>query len=157
MKSIRYILSICSFIFLLVGCSDDDGEVVSNDEMTIASGIYNLVELNIDPAQDINEDGNTTSNVLSELQCAIGTLNLKADATWSWSFLAVNVTSITGGVFRFNCAPETTVLAGSWKVQNGQISLFDGANSFTFTINEDMITYTVNDDLPGFKSIVYER
>lgn len=157
MKSIGYILSICSFIFLLSGCSDDDGEVVSNDDLTMASGIYSLVELNIDPAQDINEDGNTTSNVLSELQCANGTLNLKADATWSWSFLGVNVTSITGGLFRFACAPETTALAGSWMVQNGQIILFDGANSFTFTINEDRITYTINDDLPGFKSIVYER
>ena len=157
MKSIGYILSICSFIFLLGGCSDDDGEVVSNDDLTMASGIYNLVELNINPAQDINEDGNTTSNVLSELQCATGTLNLKADTTWSWSFLEVNVTSITGGLFRFTCAPETTTLAGSWMVQNGQITLFDGANSFTFTLNGDRITNTINDDLPGFISMVYER
>lgn len=157
MNNIRYILFIFSFIIVLGACSNDDDKGETNDEMAMASGNYNLVELNINPAQDINDDGNTTTNVLSELSCAAGTLSLKSDATWSWSFTEVNVTSITGGLFKFSCPPELSSLSGTWNVQNNQLTLFDGANTYTFTKNEDRITNTINDDLPGFNSMVYER
>jgi len=132
MKTIRYILSIFSFMLVLVGCSDDDGKVVSNDELTMASGIYNLVELNINPAQDINNDGNTTSNVLTELPCATGT-------------------------FHLSCTPDTTTKSGSWNISNNQITLFDGATNFNFTKDVDRLTIIVGDDLPGFASMVFER
>ncbi len=157
MKTIRYILSIFSFMLVLGGCSDDDGKVVSNDELTMASGIYNLVELNINPALDINNDGNTTSNVLTELPCATGTLNLRDDGNWIWTTLELSVTSITGGTFRLACTSDTTTRSGSWNISNNQITLFDGATNFNFTKDADQLTIILGDDLPGFASMVFER
>ena len=157
MKTIRYILSIFSFMLVLGGCSDDDGKVVSNDELMMASGIYNLVELNINPALDINNDGNTTSNVLTELPCATGTLNLRDDGNWIWTTLEMSVTSITGGTFHLSCTSDTTSRSGSWNISNNQITLFDGATNFNFTKDEDRLTIIVGDDLPGFASMVFER
>ena len=142
MKTIRYILSICSFILVLGGCSDDDGKVVSNDEMMMASGIYNLVELNINPAQDINNDGSTTSNVLTELPCATGTLNLRDDGNWIWTTLEMSVTSITGGTFHLSCTSDITSRSGSWNISNNQVNLYDGAtNLFSLKTQTDLQLY----------------
>jgi len=157
MKTIRYILSIFSFILVLSGCSDDDGKVVANDELTMASGIYNLVELNINPALDINDDGNTTSNVLTELPCATGALNLRDDGNWIWTTLEMSVTSITGGTFHLSCTSDTTTRSGSWTISNNQVTLYDGATNFNFTKDADRLTIIVGDDLPGFESMVFER
>lgn len=156
MRKIKLAIPIFIVLLLQLSCNKDEPKE-TNNELDLAAGNYQLVELNINPAQDINEDGNVTTNVVSELRCAMGTLELKSDATWSWSFMEINVTSITGGQYRFSCPPESTSRSGSWQVKNSQIMLFDGANSYTFTINENRITNTINDDLPGFKSIVYER
>ena len=81
MKTIRYILSICSFILVLNGCSDDDGKVVSNDELEMTAGTYQLVELNINPAQDINNDGNehiliTISGLLNKIIFSLKNLEI---------------------------------------------------------------------------------
>jgi hypothetical protein len=157
MKTIRYILSICSFILVLGGCSDDDGKVVSNDELEMTAGTYQLVELNINPAQDINNDGNTTSNVLTELPCATGTLNLRNDGNWIWTTLEMSVTSITGGTFHLSCTPDITSRSGSWNISNNQVILFDGATNFNFTKDADRLTIILGDDLPGFESMVFER
>ena len=157
MKTIRYILSICSFILVLGGCSDDDGKVVSNDELEMTAGTYQLVELNINPAQDINNDGNTTSNVLTELPCATGTLNLRNDGNWIWTTLEMSVTSITGGTFHLSCTSDITSRSGSWNISNNQVILFDGATNFNFTKDADRLTIILGDDLPGFESMVFER
>ncbi|MGB5499648.1 MAG: hypothetical protein WBM77_12030 [Maribacter sp.] len=156
MKRIKLLMPLFTFLIILLSCSDDEPTATIN-ELELAAGTYQLVELNINPAQDINNDGNTTTNVLSELTCASGTLTLNSDATWTWSFTEINVTSITGGLFNFSCPPELSSMTGSWQAQNDLLTLFDGANTYTFTKNEDRITNTINDDLPGFQSMVYEK
>lgn len=157
MKNIRYILSICSFIMLFGACSNDDDGGDTNDELAMASGTYSLVELNISPAVDINNDGNTTSNVVSELPCATGTLELRSDANWIWNFTEINVTSITGGTFSLTCTSSITRRSGSWNINNNQVTIYDGARNFIFTKDADQLTLTEGDDLPGFMSMVYER
>ncbi len=156
MGNIRYILSVCTFIILLGACSnDDDGD--SNDELAMASGTYNLVELNINPGVDINNDGNTTSNAVSELPCATGTLELRSDGNWIWNFIEINVTSITGGTFSLTCTSSTTRRSGSWNINNNQVTIYDGARNFIFVKDADRLTLTEGNNLPGFMSMVYER
>lgn len=157
MNNIRYILFIFSFAIVLGACSNDDDKAETNDEMSMAVGIYELVELNINPALDINDDGNTTSNVLTELPCATGTLNLRDDGNWIWTTLEMSVTSITGGTFHLSCTSDTTTRSGSWTISNNQVTLYDGATNFNFTKDADRLTIIVGDDLPGFESMVFER
>lgn len=157
MNNIRYILFLCSFIIVLGACSNDDDKAETNDELEMTAGTYLLVELNISPAQDINDDGSTTSNVLTELPCATGTLNLRNDGNWIWTTLEMSVTSITGGAFHISCTPDITSRSGSWKISNNQVTLYDGATNFIFTKDADRLTIILGDDLPGFESMVFER
>lgn len=156
MKLIKFPLTIFTCFFLIISCSNDDDPKTNND-LEMASGTYNLVELNINPAQDINNDGNTTANILDELPCATGTLNLRNDETWTWIFTDINVSTITGGEFSILCTNSNTNRSGAWIIENNQITLFDSTNNYSFTKNEDRLTITLNEDLPGFKSMVFER
>ena len=150
------IIPVIVLMALIISCSSDDGPA-PNNEIELASGTYSLTELNINPPQDINGDENTTSNAKTELPCATGTLTLKSDATWSWTFVNIDVTAITGGLFNLSCASTNTSRAGTWQASSGQVTLFDGANNYIFARNSALLTLSFNDDLPGFRSWVYEK
>ncbi|MBT8301591.1 MAG: hypothetical protein HKN53_00425 [Maribacter sp.] len=156
MNTTRYILLIFSFILVIGACSNDD-EGDSVDEIALASGNYALIELNINPPQDINNDGNTTSNVLTELPCVTGNLNLRSDGNWIWTLTETSVTSITGGAFFLSCTSDITTRSGSWTISGNQVTLYDGASNFNFTKDADQLTIIEGDDLPGFDSMVFER
>jgi len=143
-------------LFLSSACSSGDSSS-SPEESELAIGTYTLVEISINPPQDINEDGNTTSNVLTELPCATGSLTLNNDATWTWSFADINVTPFINGNFKISCTSNTFTSSGSWQVQNNLLTLFDGFNSALFTVSNNKLTSTTGDDLPDFKNTVYER
>lgn len=156
MNKLRNSLLIFSIVMVLGACSNEDaGESV--DELLMASGNYGLVELNINPPQDINNDGNTTSNVLTELPCVTGNLNLRSDGNWIWTLTETSVTSITGGTFYLSCTSDTTTRSGSWTISGNQVSLYDGATNFDLTKDADRLTFIEGDDLPGFTSMVFER
>ena len=154
-KYLRITVPYMALFFLLPACSSDDSPSPPS-ESELAMGTYNLVEININPAQDINEDGNTTSNVLTQLPCATGSLTLNNDAMWTWSFVDINVTPIANGNFKISCTSNTFTSSGSWQVQNNLLTLFDGFNSALFTVNNNKLISTTGDDLPDFKNTVYE-
>ena len=145
-----------TLLFLILSCSSDDSHSQpSNSELAV--GTYDLIEININPAQDINEDGTLDSNLLIEMPCAMGTLTLKNDATWAWSYVDVNVISITNGLFKFSCAANSLNSSGSWQVQNNQLTLSGGFEKIVFTVEDDQLTNTTGNDLPNFKSTVYQK
>lgn len=152
----KKLLRFAVLFYLVSACSSDDSPDSPNESELLA-GTYELVEININPAQDVNEDGTTTSNILTELPCATGTLILNSDGRWSWTFTEVRVTTITGGLFKFSCASNTLSNSGTWQVQNNLLTLFDGFNSVIFAVSEDRLTSTTGNDLPDFKSTVYEK
>ena len=153
---LRIIVHYMVLFFLLSACSSGDSSD-SPEENDLAIGTYTLVEININPPQDINKNGNTTSNVLTELPCATGSLKLNEDATWTWSFANLNVTPSINGNFKISCTSNTFTSSGSWQAQNNLLTLFDGFNSALFIVGENRLTSTTGDDLPDFKNTVYER
>ncbi len=154
-KSI-WVLTLVVLVLGTSSCSSDDN-APSNDEKEQAVGSYQLTALNITPAADVNGDGNTTSNVLTELPCATGNLTLNSDNTYSWTFVNVGVTFITGDLFNFSCSNPLSN-KGLWEVKNGLLTLSDGANTVLFSVgaNGDL-TNTIGDSLPGFNSNVYTK
>lgn len=145
--------SVCLLLF--IACSSDDSP--SSTDNSAAVGAYQLTELNINPPQDINEDGTETSNVLTELNCVQGTLTLRSDDTFNISFSGVEVTTITGGLFKFFCTSDTINSSGSWTLTDNTVTTFDGSTTITYALNGDMLTNTISEDLPGFRSEVYSR
>ncbi|MEP0132306.1 MAG: hypothetical protein ABJJ25_04725 [Eudoraea sp.] len=156
MKKIKVIIPLIVFIFILQACSsDDNAPTVDNNDAVI--GTWSLAELNINPPQDINENGNTTSNILTELPCATGTLIINNDGTWSSTVANLEITTITGGLFDIRCSGTSNTSSGLWQFQNSQLSLFINTTLIVYNLSGDRLTSTTNEDLPGFMSEVYTK
>ncbi|MBT8185453.1 MAG: hypothetical protein KJN76_11485 [Eudoraea sp.] len=156
MKPAEKLLLLIFTLAFLVSCSSDDSPTGSSDEDAII-GTWDLVELNISPDQDINEDGTANSNILNELSCVSGTLTFREDHTWSLAFNGVNITSITGGLFFISCASFTSTGSGTWQLQNNQLTLFQGFTTIFYTLNDNKLTNIIGEDLPQFSSEVYQK
>ena len=156
MKKIKVLIPIIVFIFIFQACSsDDNAPVVDNNDAVV--GTWDLAELNINPPQDINGDGSSTSNILTELACATGTLEINGDGTWSSTVVNIEITTITGGLFNIRCGNTSNNSSGVWQFQNSQLSLFLNSTLFLYNFNDNRLTNTTNEDLPGFMSEVYEK
>ncbi|MEJ2585711.1 MAG: hypothetical protein P8Z38_11985 [Robiginitalea sp.] len=141
-------------------CSDDDGGPAPNPNFELVQGTWNLSELTISPAQDIDDDGTTTTNILDELPCISAQITLQADNTWSYSGNDVIITTITGGLFKFFCSDETRTEGGNWDIQGNLLRLADGSGTltqFTFNSTNNTLTNTIGETLPGLQAEVYTK
>ena len=156
MKKIRFLIPLIVFAFIFQACSSDDSPPPTDSNDAVV-GVWELAELNINPPQDINLDGSTTSNILTELPCATGTLTINSDGTWRSAVVNLDITAITGGLFDIRCTSTSTTSSGVWQLQNSQLSLFSDNTLFLFNLSDNRLTSTSNEDLPGFRSEVYEK
>ena len=143
------------FTILFISCSDDDGQSETNDNALVV-GTYSLSAVNVNPAQDINEDGSTSTNLLDEMTCITGTLTINSDTSWSINTVRINVTSITGGLFFIDCG-DTDSSGGTWTFSNNQLNLNGSFEPTVYTLNGDTLTQQIGDDLPGFQSFVFTK
>ncbi len=156
MKKIKIVLTLLTTTFLLLSCSSDDNNPPEENN-SAAVGTWQLTELNINPPQDIDMDGTPTSNILTELPCATGTIVIDEDGTWSSTIENLSITTITGGLFIISCSGTSTQSSGQWLLQGNQLTLFRNFSSVLFTLQDDTITNNSNEDLPGFVSEVYQK
>jgi len=156
MKKFKVFIPLIAFLFILQACSSDDNSP-SEDNNDAVVGTWSLAELNINPPQDINGDENTTSNILTELPCASGTLIINSDGTWSSTVAYLEITSITGELFDIRCSGTSNTSSGIWQFQNSQLSLFLNTTFILYNLSGNRLTNTTNEDLPGFMSEVYEK
>lgn len=154
MKKILYSLT----FLLLLACSDDDGGGETNPNIELLIGTWELSELIINPAQDIDEDGTATTNILDELNCISGEFVLRQDNTWTFSGNDVIITTITGGLFKFFCSDQSRSGGGNWDVEGNILRLADGTGVVTqFVLNTQALslTNTIGESLPGLQAEVY--
>lgn len=148
------LLLAASLLFLSCGSDDDSGD--SNEPAPVI-GQWDLIELNVTPAQDIDQDGTANGNILDELNCVSGTLTINEVGTWTLNLNGVNITTITGGLFDIRCNPDQSFNSGTWAFQNNQLTLFQGIDPIILTLDGDRLTNLVGETLPDFFSEVYER
>lgn len=144
----------------LLACSGDDGSPAPNPNLDLVVGTWELSELRISPAQDIDDDGTPTNNVLDELACVEGTLTVRSDNTWSFGGTDVVITTITGALFKFSCALQARNSGGNWDLQGNTLRLADGTGNITlFTIDATAVTLTnsIGEQLPGLQAEVYTK
>ena len=144
---------ILCFILTTFSCSKDDGPAPES-EISKASGTYELIELNVNPPQDINDDGTASNNLMDELSCISGTLALRSNGTYGFNLTGIEVTSITNGQFFIECGTARNS-DSNWNIQNGLVTLFADVTTTPYMLVEDRLTRTVGEDLPGIQSVVY--
>ncbi|WP_282179536.1 hypothetical protein [Maribacter stanieri] len=135
-----------SLVMLLSGCSSDDSDdEVDNSALVI--GTYNLTEVNVNVAQDVNEDGVSSNNMLDELECLNGFLIISDNNTWTLDLVNLDITSVTGDFYAIRCG-RTNSFTGKWSFQGSTLNL--NATDFgTMTLNNLVLTEGINENLPG--------
>lgn len=144
----------------LLSCTKTGDGPNNNPNLEISIGTWNLSKLTINPAQDINEDGESTTNVMEELDCISGTLRLNSDYSWSFSGTDVVITTITGGLFKFFCASAPRAAQGIWDLNGNVVRLADDVgNVSTFSLDPAALTLTntIGNILPGLQAEVYSK
>ncbi|MFM1878263.1 MAG: hypothetical protein RLZZ241_1129, partial [Bacteroidota bacterium] len=141
-------------------CSKDGSGPESNPNLELAIGTWRLTELNIAPEQDIDEDGQSTTNIMDELNCISGTLQLNADYSWTFSGTDVVITTITGGLFKFFCSESPRTAQGIWDINGNGIRLADDVGNltnFVLDTEEILLINTIGNSLPGLQAEVYSK
>lgn len=150
---VAQIFSSMILCFLSWGCSDEGPQT---EELSRASGIYMLTELNVAPPQDIDGDGVASVNLLDELNCISGTLYLRADGTYALSLVGIEIVSVPNDRFFFACAPIRNS-DSTWNIQNGSITLFADVTTTPYLLNDNELARIVGENLPGIQSVVYVK
>ena len=148
MKNFKYVLVFCSILIIAACSSDDDGN--ETQESSLVIGAYNLTEVNLSTAQDPNEDGVSSINMLDELSCLTGLLTVSEDGTWDMDLIELNITSITGDLYGIRCG-RTINYTGKWTILSNVLNLNNSEFS-TMIFNSSTLTESINDDLPGISN-----
>ena len=152
----RRLLLLLLAVSILISCNSDDDSGGTNEPAPVI-GSWDLIELNVTPAQDVNEDGTANGNLLDELNCISGTLTINDVGTWSLNLNGVTVNTITGGLIDISCNPAPSFNSGTWAFQNNRLTLFQGDSPIVLTLDNDRLTNLVGETLPEFFSEVYQK
>ena len=157
MKILSRLCSALIVLVLIVSCSGDDGggTVIQNNNLDVI-GIWDLTQVNISAAQDVDMDGNSSSNLIDEVSCISGTLLIDADFTWSFEQTEVTITGITGGLFFAQCG-GTSSASGTWTSNTSQVTFSGSSTLDNLSIVGETLVNNINEDLPSVRSFVYER
>lgn len=153
MSTNKVIITFILLSFFLKSCSSDDGE--SEMEIAPVVGIWNLTEANISIAQDSNEDGTASTNMVTELPCLSGVLTIDASGVWSATLTDLNISSVTGDFYVLTCG-ETLNYSGRYSYQNSQLTL-DSPSFSRFSLSGTTLTETIGEELPGVLSYKYQK
>ena len=145
LRNFKYVLVFCSII-ILGACTSDDGGT-DNQETPLIIGTYNLMDVNLSVAQDPNEDGKASVNMLEELSCLTGLLKVNVDGTWEMNLIELNITSITGDLYGIRCG-RTINYTGKWSFQSNVLNL-NNSEFANMIFNSSTLTESINEDLPG--------
>jgi len=159
MKS-RILASFLLTALLLLGtaCSDDSSNAdtgLSQEQLDATTGLYNLTEYIVSPAQDLNLDDVSSENLLDELPCLSASIILRDDQTFSLFQMQLNISFITGPQYAISCS-YTTTTNGFWDIVNNQIVLSQGEDG-TYTLNGTTLTRNEGNNLPDFQRWVFEK
>ena len=145
-------------LFVGISCSDDssgDDTAIPQEQLDAITGLYNLTEYIVSPAQDLNLDMVSSENLLDELPCVSASIILRDDLTYSLFQMQLNISFITGPQYAISCS-YTTTTSGYWDLVNNQIVLSQGEEG-TYSLNGSTLTRTEGNNLPEFQRWVFEK
>lgn len=145
-----------SFVFLcfVTACSSDDEGPNMADASAII-GTWNLTEVNINIAQDVDQDGIFSTNLVDELPCLTGVLNINANGTWTGTVTSLGISPVTGDFFAVRCS-GSSALGGNWTFAGNELNLQSFAIG-TLLLQSGTLREEVGQDLPGIRSKVFEK
>lgn len=138
MKTLNLLLLGAAGCFFL-SCSDDDSDSTNTKSH---AGIYALTSVQLAGSVDFNQDGVTSSNLMSETECYNNsTITLKDDKTYVAQYNYVKIgTDVT-------CDSE--ISSGTWEVQGTQLLLTNTMMTPELTTTVTLQDNTIINILPN--------
>jgi hypothetical protein len=156
MKHNLSVLGTMTFVLLFLSCSSDDP---SDEEKGVDArfvGTWELAEVNVSEPIDTNDDGTTTSNLMTEVDCLRDTMVLTENSTWSSTGVFPQLISpITGNLYNVDCSGVID-RSGNWVSSGNTLNLI-GSIQAVLVLSGDRLTLIIGDDLPGLQSLVYAK
>ncbi len=144
-------------LILFTSCSKSSSEEpkISQEQLEAITGMYNLTEYIISPAQDLNDDDVFSEDLLDELDCLNASIILREDLSFSLFAIQLDITFITNDQYVIFCDDNKTT-TGTWDLVNNQIVLALGAEG-TYSLNGSVLTRTEGKNLPDFQRMVFQK
>jgi hypothetical protein len=156
MKALKSLILLITTIVLMSACSNDNSDGDNENPSAELVGSWQLIEVNVSKAIDTNDDGTTTTNLLTEVDCLRDTLTLSNDDIWSSSGVFPSLISpITGDLYNVSCS-ATINRSGTWEFSGSSLFL-TGDFQATFLFDGSRLTLPIGNELPGLQSLVYEK
>jgi hypothetical protein len=144
-------------LILCIACSKSSSPEpsISQEQLEAITGMYNLTEYIVSPAQDLNNDDLFSENLLDELDCLNASIILREDLSFSLFAIQLDITFITNDQYAIFC-DVNKITTGTWDLVNNQIVLSQGTEG-TYTLNGTVLTRTESMNLPDFQRMVFEK
>lgn len=151
MKKLQSILWATAGCLALVSCSDDDNGG-SNNVSAELTGTYELTSAVAPQAQDYDNDGDSSTNLVLEGNCFNDSwISFHADGTYEEGF---SYSKAVAGGSKIEC--ETKVSTGTWARSGNEVTTTSSANvttTYTFNSNARSLTRTEsNGDYVGWNT-----
>ena len=149
-------MKISNILFLLLlmnlSCSSSDDDAEENN-VSYYVGTWEITEMEMSVAQDMNNDGVFSANLLDELDCfQPQVIILKEDNSLDSFSTELRLVSLTETTVVYDCDGFTTG-SGTWSEVEGGIKI----GLFTYPRIGDQLILNYGSDIPGFVKIVYTK
>ena len=154
MKKRAQRIVLAAFYLTLTACSsDDEGAVIADASAFI--GTWNLTEVNINIAQDPDQDGTASTNLVDELDCLTGVLSINENGTWTGTVTTLTISPVTGDFYAIQCS-GSSALGGNWTFVGDELDLQSLAIG-TLSLQSGDLVEELGEDLPGIQRKVFVR
>lgn len=140
----------------IFSCSEDDGNDDNGFSSAALVGTWDLVEVKLSAAVDLDGDGKLSSNLLDEETCISGTLVLKDDTTYQYEQSSFNITAITNDQYYVDCF-GTNSSTGAWASDGTEIAFQGSVTLGVLQLDGNKIIKSEDEELPGVETYVYEK
>ena len=132
MRNIKTVTLLISTLLFMVSCSEDGDDGPSGFSDADLVGEWVLIEVNLSSEIDVDGDGQTSSNLMDEIDCISGSFVFHEDVTYNYEQTSFRVIELPENEFGAECY-GTNLATGAW-VRRGSEIAFQANNLLTGTM-----------------------
>ncbi|NHF58402.1 hypothetical protein FK220_003565 [Flavobacteriaceae bacterium TP-CH-4] len=150
----KYLFTLLLSVSLLVSCSSDEDETGTPSIV----GEWDATSFTTSLSFDLNGDGQSSNDIIQELDCYTSTLTFNEDGTFTSFTSDITLEPVGDGTFLGDCEVAPTV-SGTYTLSNAALTTVTGDQTIESQVqigNTEMILRGQDQDF-GSLTIIYER
>jgi len=154
----KFKLSFLSVVILISSLfsacnSDDDNDTIEIDPNKELYGKWELTELHQTEAQDLNDDGIFSTNVVDELPCYFTELTFTPQFTYTYESMGIKMNYLSQNELDITCTNETSG-SGTWERISPTVVKIGSEN---FALQGNKLISEREVEFPEFSKVVYVK